>query len=77
MMTWLVHGGGLLNLLIWKTRTMCVRQLAFIPAYIRGLEFAQPSHHRPFEGSWQGVGDTKELRLLGGSQCRSTEVRER
>lgn len=79
MMTWLVHGGRLLNLWIWKIRTMCVRQLAFIPAYIRGLEFTQPHDQRTFEGSWQEEEDTEErtLWLLGGSHCRSMGVRER
>lgn len=49
---------------------MCVRQLAFIPAYIRGLEFAQPRDHRPFEGSWQegGVVVGQPLQVYGSER---------
>lgn len=58
----------MLNLFIWKIRTACVRQLAFIPAYIGGLQFAQPRDRRPFEGSWQERGDTEERVAAVGGQ---------
>lgn len=62
---------------------MCIRQLAFIPAWIRGPEFliSQESLNPVTGGHLRAAGRRQETPkkavVVGDSHCRSMEMREK
>lgn len=57
-MGWFTVVRQLLNLLIWKIRTMCIKTAGTYCSLDQGPRV--PHDSRTFEGSWQEEGDTKE-----------------